>query len=148
MSVPPKLSLKQRHAVGGVSKTPGASEALGAAESPNEMVASPLGEGGFTAEGAGEAEGSLNWGNQDTLEKHYKDHGSDFGSSSPEEYAQSAHDFYLNRGEYEVKVDSSGVTRVYDPATNTFGSYNPDGTTRTFYKPTAGQGYFDRQPGS
>jgi pyocin large subunit-like protein len=29
----------------------------------------------------------------------------------------------------------SGVIRIYDPATNTFGSYNAAGTTRTFYMP-------------
>ena len=33
-----------------------------------------------------------------------------------------------------TKVDDNGVTRVYDPRTNTFGAYNADGTTRTFYK--------------
>lgn len=36
---------------------------------------------------------------------------------------------------------------VYDSSTNTFGSYNPDGTTKTFFKPTGGQSYFDNQPG-
>ncbi|CAB4243600.1 Pyocin large subunit-like protein (fragment) [Methylacidimicrobium sp. AP8] len=52
-----------------------------------------------------------------------------------------------------TKIDSEGVIRIYDPATNTFGSYNADGTTRTFYKPYGGepkkaQAYFDRQPGN
>lgn len=52
-----------------------------------------------------------------------------------------------NRSNYQVKVDSKGVTRVYDSSTNTFGSYNPDGTTKTFFKPTGGQSWFDNQPG-
>lgn len=34
-----------------------------------------------------------------------------------------------------MKTDDKGVTRIYDPKTNTFGAYNADGTTRTFYKP-------------
>ena len=34
------------------------------------------------------------------------------------------------KGERERRRDGdTGVIRVYDPATNTFGSYNPDGST-------------------
>lgn len=29
--------------------------------------------------------------------------------------------------------------RVYDPASKTFGAYNPNGTTRTSYKPDPGR---------
>lgn len=57
------------------------------------------------------------------------------------------HSSAKNRSNYQVKVDSNGVTMVYDSSTNTFGSYNPDGTTKTFFKPTGGQSYFDNQPG-
>lgn len=46
-----------------------------------------------------------------------------------------------------MKTDMDGIIRVYDPETNTFGSYNSDGTTRTFFKPRGGQKYFDNQPG-
>ena len=34
---------------------------------------------------------------------------------------------------------------MYDAALNLFGSYNPDGTTRTYLAPTGGQAYFDNQ---
>lgn len=47
----------------------------------------------------------------------------------------------------QTMFDKNGTTRVYDPETNSFGSYNKDGSTKTFYKPKAGQEYFDRQPG-
>ena len=53
----------------------------------------------------------------------------------------------INRDNYQVKVDEEGTIRVYDPKTNTFGSYNPDGSTKTYFKPTGGQNYFDKQPG-
>lgn len=46
-----------------------------------------------------------------------------------------------------MKVDEDGVIRVYDPKTNRFGSYNKDGTTKTYFKPTRQQAYFDGQPG-
>ena len=88
-----------------------------------------------------------NWGNPDTLDDHFLRHGGDFGSSSADEYSRSANDLYLNRELYQVKVADNGVIRVYDPTTNSFGSYNPDGTTKTFFKPTDGQPYFDQQPG-
>ncbi|WP_027936970.1 hemagglutinin repeat-containing protein [Anaeroarcus burkinensis] len=90
---------------------------------------------------------SSNWGRLDTLQDHYERHGSDFGATSPSEYAEMANDFYNNQSQYQVKVDENGTTRVYDPSTNTFGSYNADGTTKTFYKPKRGIDYWNDQPG-
>ena len=34
----------------------------------------------------------------------------------------------------------------YDPSTNTFGAYNSDGTSKTFFKPKS-KNYFNNQPG-
>ncbi len=96
------------------------------------------------------------WGNGQTLEKHFLDHGSDFGATSAEDYAQQASEF-LQRSQREglpTKIGPDGTIRVYDPDTNTFGSYNPDGTTRTFYKPNPATheqltnlDYWNGQPG-
>lgn len=75
------------------------------------------------------------WRLDETLKKHFLDHGADFGSLSPAHYASQASDF-LARGAIEnlpTKIDSRGRIRIWDPATDTFGAYNPDGTTRTFY---------------
>lgn len=87
------------------------------------------------------------WGDPKTLDRHFKDHGKDFKSKNKEEYTKEANDFYKNRRKYQVKVDEDGVIRVYDPKTNRFGSYNKDGTTKTYFKPTCQQAYFDGQPG-
>jgi filamentous hemagglutinin len=38
-----------------------------------------------------------------------------------------------------TKIDPNGVVRVYDPNANIFGSYNSDGSTKTFYKPDPAQ---------
>lgn len=81
------------------------------------------------------------------MSDHFNKHGKDFGCKNETEYAQKANDFYKNRSNYQIKTDSSGVIRVYDSSTNTFGSYNPDGTTKTFFKPKGGQSYFNGQPG-
>lgn len=36
---------------------------------------------------------------------------------------------------FDLVIDSNGVIRIYDPSTNTLGSYNWDGTIATFFKP-------------
>ena len=71
------------------------------------------------------------WGDLKKLADHYARHGEGVGATSEEEYTRMAHEFYLNKKQYQVKVDKEGITRVYDAARNLFGSYNPDGTTRT-----------------
>jgi hypothetical protein len=71
------------------------------------------------------------------------------GPSWPEvRHAADASEFLLEALEdgYPMKVDADGVIRVYDPETNTFGSYNADGTTRTFFKPKTGAAYWATQP--
>lgn len=37
---------------------------------------------------------------------------------------------------------------MYDPSTNTFGSFNSDGKTKTYFKPPAGVNYWLRQEGT
>ena len=84
-----------------------------------------------------------------TLERHFTDHGADFGTTSAEDYANQASQFF-QRSQAQglpTKIDANGVIRVYDPASNTFGAFNPNGTTRTFFKPTSPT-YFQRQPGT
>ena len=85
------------------------------------------------------------WGDPKKLADHYARHGEGVGATSEEEYADMAHEFYLNKGQYQVKVDKEGITRVYDAARNLFGSYNPNGTTKSYFAPTGGQAYFDNQ---
>jgi len=90
------------------------------------------------------------WGSPSSLARHFRDHGADFGATSAEDYANQASQF-LQRSQREglpTKIDSDGVIRVYDPETNTFGSFNSDGTTKTFFTPKNGIDYWNRQPGS
>lgn len=96
-----------------------------------------------------DASKAAKWGRADTLADHFQRHGKDFGASSANDYASMASDF-LVRAQKErlpTKIGPDGAIRVYEPKTNTFGSYNADGTTRTFYKPSQGQKYWNRQPG-
>ncbi|MDR3544130.1 MAG: hypothetical protein P4L69_24735, partial [Desulfosporosinus sp.] len=91
---------------------------------------------------------SESWGNAQTLARHFAEKGGQFESASEDAYAAEASHF-LQRSQAEglpTKIDSNGVIRVYDPSTNTFGSFNPDGTTRTMFRPSSPT-YWDRQPG-
>lgn len=88
------------------------------------------------------------WGNYGTLPDHFARHGADFHAKDQEEYARLAWEF-LRRARAEglpAKLDEEHVLRVYDPATGAFAAYNPNGTTKTFFKPRNRE-YFERQPG-
>ncbi len=87
------------------------------------------------------------WGDPDTLNDHFERHGNDFGAESPQDYAAQANDFYQRAQDEGLPMvqGSDGVTRAYDPDTNTFGSYNSDGTTKTFFQPDDGEPYFQGQ---
>ena len=42
---------------------------------------------------------------------------------------------------------TTGTIRIYNPATNEFGSYTIDGVIKTLFKPTGGMNYWNSQPG-
>lgn len=91
---------------------------------------------------------SESWGNPDSLANHFAAHSADFGASSAEDYANQASEFF-QRGVQEnlpIKIDEDGIIRIFEPETNTFGAYNPTGTTRTFFSPSSPT-YWLRQPG-
>jgi pyocin large subunit-like protein len=78
------------------------------------------------------------WSDPVSLTDHFVRHGAEFDSTSEEDYAGKANAFLqrsISDG-YLRRIDSYGATRIYDPNSNTFGVYNSDGTTRTFFKPT------------
>lgn len=163
----PKTSSEGRM-ISGVMAGVGASQSLsGAAQfvvrtiagagRPDESFASAS-EGAAAGAQASPSDASSAWGRPSTLQDHFERHGSDFGATTPEEYAAKASEFLATsrqQGGMLTKVDDKGVIRVYDPSTNTFGSYNPDGTTRTFYKPDPAKhghptnlDYWNAQPGT
>lgn len=88
------------------------------------------------------------WGRPETLPDHFARHGSDFGARDPDDYAAQAHAFleHAKTAGLPAKRDRDGELRIYDPATGTFGAYNANGTTKTFFKPGS-PSYFERQHG-
>lgn len=88
------------------------------------------------------------WANMRTLDDHFARHGADFGARSADEYASMASEFFQRGGaqQFPTKIAPDGTVRMFDPATSTFGSFAPNGLTKTFFKPTSPT-YWDRQPG-
>jgi hypothetical protein len=105
--------------------------------------------GGGASSGGG-LNGRKLWGQADTLDDHFRRHGADFGARNADDYAQQASDFFgrSRAGGLPTKIGPDGTVRVYDPASNTFGSFNPNGTAKTFFKPTEGKAYWEKQHGS
>jgi hypothetical protein len=87
------------------------------------------------------------WARRDEFERHYKDHAKDFGAKTPESYAEKAQKFrrYAENRKLPQIRTADGYVKYYDPKTNTFGTYHPNGRTETFYKPGAGERYFDNK---
>lgn len=88
------------------------------------------------------------WANPATLERHYANHGSDFGASSAAEYSDMASQFFVRAGTEKLptKIDANGVIRIFDAQSNTFGAFAPNGGAKTLFMPSS-PGYWGRQPG-
>jgi hypothetical protein len=135
--------------------TAGVGQALGAGLARAGTAAAATGMaatgGAAGVSGRGGIPGGLRgtWGRAETIADHFQRHGVGVGARNQAEYVEMASQF-LRRSQLErlpTKIDPQGIIRVYDPKTNLFGAYNPSGTTATFFKPTAGEAYWMRQPG-
>ena len=88
------------------------------------------------------------WGNIGSLPDHFARHGGDFAAKSADDYAAQAWRF-RERALSErlpMKLDTDGTVRVFDAKTRAFGSFNRDGTTKTYFRPD-NPSYWQRQPG-
>ncbi|HAP33609.1 MAG: hypothetical protein K6F97_10630 [Lachnospiraceae bacterium] len=70
----------------------------------------------------------------------------EFGDITKEEYLALAQELVDTPGSQVLtKNNDDGDTLFYDPDTNSFAVVSGDGYLRTFFKPSAGQKYFDKQ---
>jgi hypothetical protein len=92
---------------------------------------------------------SKTWGRLDTLEDHFLPQAPTSvrrpPMTMPVRHRSSSS---APSGKGFRKNDADGTIRVYDPATSTFGAFNPNGTTRTFLMPERGADYWTDQPGT
>ena len=78
------------------------------------------------------------WANPKKLADHFNRHASDVGASTEAEYVEAAQDL-LRRARVDglpMKVDARGNILVFDPTSELFGVYRPDGLARTIFRPT------------
>lgn len=89
-----------------------------------------------------------NWKSIKTLADHTYRHAGDFGLSYDEmAYSKKANSHYKNRKDngYEYFVGKDDNIRVYHASSNSFGSYDSNGKTKTYYKPSRGKNYWKDQ---
>jgi pyocin large subunit-like protein len=81
-----------------------------------------------------------------TRERHFRDHGSDFGTRSAVEYEQMAIAFAQRQSDPGIEsfVSDARVVYVYERSTNTYLMYREEGALMTFMKPTSPT-YWQRQ---
>lgn len=88
------------------------------------------------------------WANDD-LQKfgdHFNRHAKDFGAKDWNDYARKSQDFFKQGQDkkFPTVETKDGYTKMYDPKTNSYGSYDPEGKTNTFFKPTSPT-YYQRE---
>ena len=83
--------------------------------------------------------------NNKYLTQHYQKHGIEMGFSSAEDYERAASDV-INSPEALYKTEAEDGDGVYYiEATNEFVVLSTDGYIRTYFNPSGGKKYFDRQ---
>ncbi|MBQ9199223.1 MAG: hypothetical protein IJ141_03520 [Lachnospiraceae bacterium] len=87
----------------------------------------------------------LTFRNSNRREEHYEKHGIEMGFSSPEEYEAAARKVVLNKNALHKIEAEDGDDVYYLAATNEFVVVSPDGYIRTYFNPSDGIDYYNRQ---
>jgi hypothetical protein len=77
---------------------------------------------------------------------HFEKHAAEFGYRTPVEYLKGARDL-VSRGGVQTVTRANGDRLFYDSARNEFAVMKPDGTLRTYFRPTNGADYWKAQTG-
>lgn len=83
--------------------------------------------------------------NEATLESHFEKHGSEFDYNNANEYQDGANAVILNPASLHKLEEEDGDDVYYLESTNEFVIVSTDGYIRTYFKPTDGKAYYDRQ---
>lgn len=84
--------------------------------------------------------------NQKRYDEHYEKHGAEFGDITKEEYLEMANELiYSDSDRVLHKYSDDGDYMYFDQDTNYFLVLSEDGYIRTFFIPTAGIKYWERQ---
>lgn len=79
------------------------------------------------------------------LTEHFQKHGAEFGYQTEEEYLAGANRMINTPGVLHKTEKEDGDDVYFLPATGEFAVVSTDGYIRTYFKPSAGIDYFNRQ---
>ncbi len=79
------------------------------------------------------------------LNDHYEKHGKEMGFSSAEDYEAAAKKVVLNKNSLHKLEEEDGDDVYYLEATNEFVIVSPEGYIRTYFNPSDGINYYNRQ---
>ena len=83
--------------------------------------------------------------NSKLLNEHYEKHGIDMGFAAAEDYQEAARVVVANPDSLYKTEAEDGDDVYYLEATNEFVIVSVDGYIRTYFNPSSGKAYFDRQ---
>lgn len=87
----------------------------------------------------------LEFRNDNLWEEHFIKHGSEFGYSTKEEYLQGANEVVASAYSKHKKEAEDGDDIYYDAENNEIVFVSKDGYIRTYFKPSDGIEYYNRQ---
>ena len=87
----------------------------------------------------------LTFRNANRLNEHYEKHGIEMGFSSAEEYEAAAKKVVLNKDSLHKLEEEDGDDVYYLEISNEFVVVSPDGYIRTYFNPSDGIDYYNRQ---
>ena len=87
----------------------------------------------------------LTFRNVNRLNEHYEKHGIEMGFSSAEEYEAAAKKVVLNKDSLHKLEEEDGDDVYYLEISNEFVVVSPDGYIRTYFNPSDGINYYNRQ---
>ena len=105
--------------------------------SEEESISEPVSEEVTVAE--------ITFRNQRLLDQHYDKHGIEMGFDSAEEYELAAYKVIIHPDTLHKIEAEDGDDVYYLEATNEFVVVSQDGYIRTYFKPSAGIDYYNRQ---
>ena len=88
---------------------------------------------------------TLTFRNQKLLDSHYEKHGKEMGFSSAEEYEKAAARVVANKDALHKTEAEDGDDVYYIESTNEFVIVSQDGYLRTYFYPSDGLDYYNRQ---
>ncbi len=96
-------------------------------------------------EDVNEEEISYTFRNEKLLQQHYEKHGIEMGFASPEEYEEAASAVVNNKEALHKTEQEDGDDVYYVEETNEFVIVSTDGYIRTYFYPSGGISYYNRQ---